>query len=261
MVRIARRVERARNGPIDPGYASPTSTTQTAAKPGGLPFDPTTRFRPTQLLDWSPENSSPHPENVEVYTNADEVELFLNGRSLGVEKRHADASPITYEVTYEPGTLKAIARIAGKEVSTDELRTAGRPTHLLLSTGLNEAHLTNTPHPTPAPTLAPDWNDVAYVTATLLDANGVVVPDSTTVVHFNITGSGELVAADNGNMLDHDPFHVSTRKLYTGNAVAIVRATRAAGRITVTATSDGLAPASLALSTQPNPVPKFQRSF
>ncbi len=261
MVRIARRVERARKGPIDPGYASPTSTTQTAAKPGALPFDPTTRFRATLLLDWSPEDSSPHPENVEVYTNADEVELFLNGKSLGVQKRHADASPITFEVTYEPGTLRAIARVAGKQVANDELRTPGKPARLLLSTGLNEAHLTNTPHPTPAPTLAPDWNDVAYLTATLLDANGVVVPDSNTTVHFNVTGPGELVAVDNGNMLDHEPFHASTRKLYTGNAVAIVRATRAIGSIIVTATSDGLAPASLTLSTQPNPVPKFQRSF
>ena len=261
MVRIARRVERTRTAPVDPGYASPTSISQTAAKPGGLPFDPTTRFRPTQLLDWSPEDSSPHPENVEVYTNADEVELFLNGKSLGVQQRHADASPITYQVTYEPGTLKAIARIAGKEVATDELRTAGKPTHLLLSTGLNEAHLTNAPHPTPAPTLAPDWNDVAYITATLLDANGVVVPDSNTAVHFNVSGPAELVAVDNGNMLDHDPFHASARKLYTGNAVAIVRATMATGRITVTATSDGLAPASLTLSTQPNPAPIFQRSF
>jgi len=261
MVRIARRVERARNGPVDPGYASTTSTTQTAAKAGGLPFDPTTRFRPTLLLDWSPEDSSSHPEDVEVYTNADEVELFLNGRSLGVQQRHADASPITYQVNYEPGTLRAIARIAGKQVATDELRTAGKPTHLLLSTGLNEAHLTNTPHLTPFPTLTPDWNDVAYVTATLLDANGVVVPDSATLVHFNVTGPGEVVAVDNGNMLDHDPFHASTRKLYTGNAVAIVRATAAAGAITITATSDGFAPTSLTLSTQQNTVPEFQRSF
>ena len=261
MVRIARRVEQARYAPIDPGYASPASTTQTAARPGKLPFDPTTRFRPALLLDWTPKDLSPHPENVEVYTNAGEVELFLNGRSLGIQQRHADASPITYQVTYQPGTLTAVARIAGKQVATDELRTAGKPARLVLSTGLNRAGLTNTWKPTSAPVLSPDWNDVAYITATLLDANGVVVPESATMVHFNITGPGELVAVDNGNMLDHDPFHASTRKLYLGNAVAIVRATKATGRITVTATSDGLPSASLTLSAETTPVPEFWRTF
>lgn len=261
MVRIARRVEAAHKAPVDPGYASPTSISQTAGKHGGLPHDPTTRFFQPLLLDWSPEDQSPHPENVEVYTNADEVELFLNGRSLGVQKRHADASPITYQVSYEPGTLKAIARIVGKDVATDELHTAGRPTHLLLSTGLNAAHLTNTAHPTPAPTLAPDWNDVAYLTATLLDAHNVVIPDSTTVVHFNVTGAGKLVAVGNGNMLDHDPFHASTRKLYDGHAVAIVRATGSTGHMIVTATTEGLPPASITLDVRPNPAPTFQRSF
>ena len=62
-------------------------------------------------------------------------------------------------------------------------------------------------------------------------------------------------------MLDHDPFHASTRKLYMGNAAAIIHATRPTGRITITATSDGLGPASLTLSTQPIPSPQFQRSF
>lgn len=260
MVRIARRVQADGKAPTDPGYASPASNVQTSASPGGAPADPTTRFRQPLLLDWSPKDSSPHVESLEVFTNAEEVELFLNGRSLGIQNRHADASPITYQVNYEPGTLKAVARIGGKQVAIDELLTAGKPTHLALSTGLNEAHLTNTPHPTPTPTLTPDWNDVAYLTATLLDANNVVVPDSTTVVHFSVDGPGKLIAVDNGNMLDHDGFQASARKLYAGNAVAIVRAS-GAGSIIVTATTDGLPPARITIPVGPNRVPTFQRSF
>ena len=260
MVRIARRVQPNRSAPIDPGYASPTSNAQTSAAPGGPPADPTTRFRQPLLLDWSPEDRSPHPENIEVYTNAEEVELFLNERSLGVQKLHADASPIIYQVSYEPGTLKAIARIGGKEVASDELRTAGKPTHLLLSTGLNEAHLTNTTRPTSVPTLTSDWDDVAYLTVTLLDANNVVIPDSTSVVSFNVAGPGKLIAVDNGNMLDHDPFHASERKLYDGNAVALVRAS-GAGNITVTASVQGLPPATVTLPVQPDAKETFRRSF
>src|SRR6185312_1960783 len=216
MVRIARRVEAARRAPTDPGYASPTSNNQQVT--AKTPLDPTTRFGHPLLLDWTPKDQSPHTEHVEVYTNADEVELFLNGRSLGTQRLHADASPIAYDVPYAPGSLKAIARTNGKIVAEDELRTAGAPAHLVLSTGLSAARLTNMPAHEAAPTLKPDWNDVAYLTATLTDANGTVIPDSETRVHFAITGPGKIIAVGNGNLFDHDPFHADNRKLYEGNA-------------------------------------------
>ena len=191
MVRIARRVETARPSPTDPGYASPTSRSQQVT--AKTPLDPTTRFGHPLLLDWTPNDQSPHTEHVEVYTNAEEVELLLNGKSLGTQKLHPDASPITYDVPFTPGTLKAIARANGKIVAEDELRTAGRPAHLVLSSGLAAAQLTNAPIQETAPQLTPDWNDVAYLTATLTDANGTVLPDSVTEVHFAISGPGKIV--------------------------------------------------------------------
>jgi beta-galactosidase len=240
MVAIVRRVAVQRRAPTDPGYANATSTTQTAA-PGAAapPADPTVRFWEPVLADWTPKDLAPHDENVEVYTNAEEVELFLNGRSLVTEKLHADASAITFQVPYEPGTLKAVAKSNGVIVATGELKTAGKPARLVFTADL------------PATPLTPDWNDVRTVTATLVDKDGTRIPDSATVVHFAVSGPASIVAVDNGNMMDHDPFQASERKLYYGNALALVRATGSTGKITVTASADGVPTVTLTLTTAP----------
>jgi len=260
MVRIARRVQAARRGPVDPGYTSPTSNSQAATTAPNAPLDPTTRFGQPLLLDWSPRDESPHTENIEIYTNAEEVELFLNGKSLGPQKLHPDASPITYQVPFAPGTLKAIARTNGKVVAQDELHTAGKPARLLLTTGLAAAQLTAKPESSPAP-LTPDWNDVAYVTATLVDANNTVIPDSETRIHFSATGPGQVIAVDNGNLLDHDPFQSTDRKLYEGHALAILRATSPSGAISLTATTEGIPPATITLHAASSKKEPIERSF
>ncbi len=254
MVAIVRRVSMQRAAPVDPGYANATSTNQAAAPatPGAPlpPLDPSVRFSQPLLADWTPKDPAPHTENVEVYTNAEEVELFLNGKSLGTQKLHPDASAITFQVPFVPGSLKAVARSHGKVVATDEFRTAGKPARLVFTADK------------PATPLTPDWNDVRYVTATLVDDAGTRIPDSTTMIHFSTSGAGSILAVDNGNMMDHDPFQSSQRTLYDGQVTAIVRASvdpsdpgsgRASGsaRITVTATADGLPPATLTLTTAP----------
>jgi beta-galactosidase len=158
-----------------------------------------------------------------------------------------------------------MARTNGKVIAEDELRTAGKPARILLSTGLTAAHLTNPPHPETTPALTPDWNDIAYITATLVDANNTVIPDSTTVVHFTTTGPGKIIAVDNGNLLDHDPFQTPTpekdRKLYEGHAIAILRTTAPSGNITITANAEDLPPAPLTLKTSPAKSSIAQRSF
>jgi len=95
-----------------------------------------------------------------VYTNAEEVELFLNGKSLGTEKLHQDASAITYQVPFDAGVLKAVARSGGKIVATDELKTAGKPARIVFIADK------------PSMPLTPDWNDVRTVTATLWTRRG-----------------------------------------------------------------------------------------
>jgi beta-galactosidase len=250
MVAMVRRVAVVRAAPVDPGYANATSTDQTApsaapraggqrARAGGLPPDPSVRFSEPLLADWTPKDLSPHIENVDVYTNAQEVELFLNGKSIGNDNLHADASAITFKVPFEPGTLKAVARTNGKVVATQELKTAGTPARLLFTADA------------PGGQVTPDWNDTRYVIATLADEAGTVIPDSTTEIHFAVSGPGKIVAVDNGNFRDLEPFQGTQRQLYLGNALALIRATAPTGSITVTATADGIPPATLKLNAAP----------
>jgi beta-galactosidase len=242
MVAMVRRVAAVRAAPVDPGYANATSLDQSAAaapRAAGPPPDPSVRFSEPLLADWTPKNLDPHNETVDVYTNAQEVELFLNDKSLGVEKLHADASPITFKVPFAPGTLKAVARSEGKIVATQELKTAGKPARIEFV-----ADKAATP-------LTPDWNDVRYVTATLVDEAGTRIPDSSTVIHFSISGPASIVAVDNGNFTDHDPYQATQRKVYFGNALALVRATGTAGKVTVTASAEGIPAATLTLATAP----------
>jgi beta-galactosidase len=253
MVAMVRRTAAIRPASIDPGYANATSTDQSAAstapraaRPPAGPrtaappaADPSVRFSEPLLADWTPKDLTPHTENVEVYTNAEEVELFLNGKSLGTEKQHPDASAITFQVPFEPGTLKAVARSGSTIVASDELKTAGKPARLVFTAD------------TPATPLTPDWNDVRYVTATLVDAAGTRIPDSTTVVHFAAKGPASIIAVDNGNMMDHDPFQATQRKLYFGTALALLRATGSSGKVTVTASAEGVPTASLTLTAAP----------
>jgi len=254
MVAMVRRVAAVRAAPIDPGYASATSIDQTAgatppaaaaaatartAGAAGPPPDPSVRFSEPLLADWTPKSLDPHVENVDVYTNAEEVELFLNGKSVGTDKLHADASPMSFKVPFEPGTLKAVAHSHGKIVATQELKTAGKPARIALTADSPNAPLT------------PDWNDVRYVTATLVDEAGTRIPDSTTMIHFSASGPASIVAVDSGNFRDTDPYQAPQRKDYYGNVLVLVRATGSSGRVTVAASADGLPPATLTLTTAP----------
>ena len=246
MVAMVRRVAAVRAAPTDPGYANATSLDQTAqaAAPAATraatpPPDPTVRFSDPLLADWTPKDLGPHTETVEVYTNAEEVELFLNGKSIGTEKLPPDASPIVFKVPFEPGTLKAVARSGSTIVASEELKTAGKPARLVFT-----ADKPDTP-------LTPDWNDARYVTATLVDEAGTRIPDSSTMIHFAVSGPASIIAVNNGNLRETDPFQASQRKLYLGNAIAILRATASSGKVTVTATADGIPAATLTLTAAP----------
>ena len=104
-------------------------------------------------------------------------------------------------------------------MATQELKTAGKPARLMFTADK------------PAVPLTPDWNDVRYVTATLVDDAGTRIPDSTTEIHFAASGPGTIVAVDNGDMRDLEPFQGTERKLYLGNTLALVRATGSSGRL------------------------------
>jgi beta-galactosidase len=216
MVYMVRRVAPPPASPTDPGYQ-------------------TTFHLPAQTLfpDWTPANLDAHAEDVEVYSNCQDVELLLNGRSLGTKSLPADASPRTWQVSFAAGTLLAVGRNQGRTAATFRLRTAGKPAKLTLTTD--------------RASLKPAWDDVAYLTAQVVDESGVPVPGADPVIGFAVDGPGEVAAVDNGDVTSHEPFQAYGRRAYQGRAVAIVRR-RVAGRpIVVTTGAEGLEYATVEL--------------
>jgi beta-galactosidase len=246
MVKIARRVAVVGQSVVEPVFGS-------GAAPANQPAQaaPTARPRFSQPLvaDWSPTKNEGQRETLEVYTNADEVELSLNDKVIGSEKRHANATPIVFRLPFAPGTVKAVAKRDGKVVATDELHTVGRPARLVLALD------------TPDTSLSRQIDDVAYVAATLVDEHGYRVPDSALQVEFSAAGQADIVAVDNGNLQDHAPFQSTRRTLYDGNAVAIVRANAEAGSVTVSATVAGVPTASITIPVTRAPALVPLRSF
>jgi beta-galactosidase len=216
MVYLARRIAPTTAAPTDPGY------------------DPNEQKR-TQVVfeDWTPKNLDPHQENVEVYSNCEEVELFLNGRSHGKKTKPANDSPRNWMVVFEPGTIKAVCTrfdnsrsIANRSFPFFELRTAGQPARILLTA--DKSNLTD------------DWNDVVFVTATVVDAKGIPIPDADNLIHFDVNGAGFIAAVDSADNTDHDPFQAVHRRAYQGRCIAYIKASRSTGKITISASSSGL---------------------
>lgn len=167
------------------------------------------------------------------YNNADEVELYLNGKSLGIKKKTGDDLHIMWRVKYEPGILKAVSRKDGKVVLTDEIHTAGAPAKVEL---VADRKIINT-----------DGKDLSFITVKILDKDGNTVPDADNLVNFKINGGAFIAAVDNGDETSHDPFKADYRKAFNGLALAIVQAKEKAGEVTFTATSEGLQPATITL--------------
>lgn len=209
MVYLARRTAANTASPTDPGW------------------DPDEQRR-TQVVfeDWTPKNLEPHEENVEVYSNCDEVEFFLNGKSLGSKPKNGNDSPRNWKVNFEAGTIKAVGKNGGKIVAEFELRTAGKPAKILLSSD--------------KPTIVNNWDDVAFVSATVVDANGVKVPTASDMISFATTGSGYLAAVDSADNSDHDPFQAKRRRTFQGTCFALIKANKAAGYVAVSASAPGL---------------------
>lgn len=170
---------------------------------------------------------------VHVYTSGDEAELFLNGKSLGRKKKGEFEYRIRWDdVKYEPGELKAVAYKNGKKWATGEVRTTGPAAELLIKADRAK--------------IAADGKDLSYVTVTVADKDGLLVPRSKNHIKFDIAG-GEIVAVDNGDATSFEPFQAKERNAYNGLALVIVRA-RQPGNVTLTAHSDGLKDATVRIS-------------
>jgi beta-galactosidase len=190
-----------------------------------------------------------------VYSNAEEVELLLNGKSLGRKKTFA--TPVTlpvgpnispsrefsskyrllWPVRFQPGALTAVGYTAGKEVARDEVSTAGAPARIRLVADRD--------------VLKADGDDLSFVTVRIEDQEGHLCPLADNMVSFQVWGTGKIAAVDNGNAATVEPFHANYRKAFNGLALLIVRSSpHEAGQVQIVATGAGLAPAQLVIDTR-----------
>ncbi len=192
------------------------------------------------------------------YSNCSSVELFLNGKSFGAKSLafprsgtsggwNTYAQPpvrpstadlhLSWDVPYEPGILKAVGYRNGKPVCEGTIATAGPAAALALAVD--------------GDTLTADPDTVAEVTVKVVDAQGTVVPEAANRVSFVVSGPARLIGVDNGAPANHDSYQASSRPAFHGLALAVVRLTGTAGTVSVTATSPGLAPATVTIKVTP----------
>ena len=162
------------------------------------------------------------------YTDGVEGELFINGKSQGRIRKNSEGRLDRYrlrwnDVKYEPGEITVVAYGAdGKEIGRQTRHTAGKPAQLSLTADRN--------------TLAADGDDMAFITVSLCDADGNIVPGSSDQLTFEVTGDGTYQAACNGDATSLEPFTEPRMKLFGGQLVVVVRTTKTAGTMTLKVT-------------------------
>jgi len=175
--------------------------------------------------------------NVWVYSNCDSVELFLNGVSLGSKAfTSSSTASLGWTVPWATGSLVAKGTKGGTVVATDEVDSAGAAAKVNLAVDHT--------------TIAADGRDLAFITAVIQDAAGVMVPTANNSITFAVSGPGKLAGADNGDPIDLTAYSSPTRKAFNGMALAIVQSTGTAGQIVVTATSSGLTSGSVSTTAK-----------
>jgi len=164
---------------------------------------------------------------VHVYTNVPEVELQLNGKSLGIRKwNQNDDAFLFYEVPYKPGKLEAFGRSNDGKTVSFAVQTAGDPVKMVISPDRK--------------TLTANKQDLCYVTVQLVDNNNVPTLFANNLIEFEVHGAGKLLAVANGNQQSHTPFKGGKMEVYLGKCLAVVQSTDKKGDITITARSGAL---------------------
>ncbi|NCU04588.1 MAG: glycoside hydrolase family 2 protein, partial [Chitinophagaceae bacterium] len=151
------------------------------------------------------------------YNNANEVELFLNGKSLGSKSKTTDVLHVMWRVPYQPGMLKAISKKNGKVILTKEVRTTGTPAKILLTADRSKIKTNGT--------------DISFITAKLVDKDGNTVPDNDRQLVFTVSGAGFLAGTDNGFPADSVSLKSPQRKTWKGMVLGLVQSSGKKGNI------------------------------
>lgn len=170
------------------------------------------------------------------YNNADEVELFLNGKSLGSKSKTNNVLHVKWRVPYQPGVIKVISKKNGKAILTKKIRTSGAPAKIQLIADRTK--------------IKANGKDLSFITVKLLDKDGNPVLDADQFIEFSVTGPGFLAGTDNGFQADTTSLKNHKRKTWKGMALAIIQSQQKKGNITVTAKSAGLGMSVISLKSE-----------
>ena len=160
------------------------------------------------------------------YNNADEVELFVNGKSQGVRRPDSASYHASWRVTYTPGKVEAVSRKNGKEVARTEIRTASEPYRVRLTADRT--------------VISPDGKDLCYLTAEIVDKDGNLCPTADNEIVFEVKGAGKNVGVDNGSPISLERFKSDKRRAFNGKALLIVQSNGEKGKINILAKSANL---------------------
>jgi beta-galactosidase len=193
------------------------------------------------LPHWNWQGREGEITPVFVYTNYKSAELFVNGKSQGVQTKSSQSKLHRYrlmwnDVKYEPGTLKVVAYDdQGKAVAEKTVVTAGKPHHLKLEADRQ--------------TIAADGQDLSYVTVTIVDKKGNPCPTASTQLNFEVKGNGRYRAACNGDATSLELFHLPTMKAFNGKLVVLVQSTAQKGEMELTVSGEGLQKGKIVLNS------------
>lgn len=166
------------------------------------------------------------------YNQADEVELYVNGKSQGVRSKVDDHQyHVAWRTTFEPGELRVVARRGGKVVREETVKTAGTPDHIRLTADKT--------------TLIADGKSLAFVTVEVVDKDNNVCPLADNQVLFDVDGGVTIAGVDNGNQTSMERFKDDKRKAFFGKCLAVVRSGKEPASGTLTAKAVGLKSASM----------------
>ncbi|PJJ08138.1 beta-galactosidase [Flavobacterium sp. 1] len=182
--------------------------------------------------NWAGKEGQKMP--VHCYTNCDEVELFLNGKSIGRQKA-VPYKKLIWDLVYKPGKLEARGYKAGKLVTKDIVETTTAPAHVALNSDVN--------------TIKADGCDVAIIKVSIKDAKGRVVPTANNLVKFSIEGPGKIIGVANGNPSSHEPDKASQRMAFNGYCIVLVQSDKQAGEIKIKALSENLKGTEVVIKT------------
>ncbi|NCT10974.1 MAG: glycoside hydrolase family 2 protein [Flavobacteriia bacterium] len=185
------------------------------------------------LPHWNWEGREGEKTPVFVYSNYESAELFVNGKSQGIQNKIKNGNPqeryrlLWNDVVYEPGIVKVVAFDKnGKAVAEKEVKTAGKPHKIVLEADRK--------------TIKSDGKDLSFVTVSVVDKNGIPCPTATNQLQFEVKGKGTYRAACNGDATSLELFHLPTMKLFSGKLVVIVQSKKEAGKMELKVSGKGL---------------------